>query len=102
MVSSAALTPSSFLQLFKLLHRGYTGVYASGDGDKGVAECPFQFYKTWVNNPMLAQAQVEAITRSTIGVSCCPVPGIPDPSKAITNEMTVRADREEYDEHELR
>jgi hypothetical protein len=29
----------------------------------GVAECPFSFYKTWVENPLLAQAQVEAMTR---------------------------------------
>ena len=77
--------------MFKLLHRGYTGVYSSGDGDKGVATCPFEFYHTWVNEPLKAQAQVEAITRKTIGVSCCPVPGIPDPSgtleKAATHEL---------------
>ena len=48
-------------------------------GDKGVAECPFSFYKTWVNNPLQAQMQVESITRSTIGVPCCPVAGVPEP-----------------------
>jgi amidase len=56
-------------------------VYASGDGDKGVAKCPFSFYETWVNTPEIAQAQVEQITRGHIGVDCCPVAGVPRPSQ---------------------
>ena len=53
--------------------RGYTGVYANGDGDKGIAECPFDFYHQWVTNPQAAQAMSESVTRSTIGVKSCPV-----------------------------
>lgn len=63
--------------MFKLLHRGYTGVLQSGEGAKGVASCPFEFYHTWINDPAAAQKQVEYITRRSIGTPQSPVEGIP-------------------------
>lgn len=60
---------------------GYTGVYANGDGVKGEAECPFEFYNIWVTNPLAAQEMSERVTRPTIGVACCPVAGIPAPEE---------------------
>ncbi len=61
--------------LYKLLHRGYAAqVRDPTMTDLESSQCPYDFYRTWVNEPLKAREQSELITRNTHASPDCPFP----------------------------
>lgn len=64
-VRDARRTWTAENHLFNLTHRGYTALPENA----GLAECPYNWYKTWATNPAKAREIVQMLTRPAPRVS---------------------------------
>ena len=87
-IRDARATDQAQNHLFKLLHRGYTGVYVRATATRASPR-PVLLLQDVVENPAQAQAQVETITRAHTGVACCPVAGVPNPDDLVTQTQEL-------------
>src|SRR5260370_8739699 len=74
--------------LYKLVHRGYTGMINSGESARGLAACPYDFYSNGIADPEGTREMVEPMTRPTAGTDEGPIDGTPNQTPA-TNYLAV-------------
>lgn len=63
--------------LYKLVHRGYSGMIENGESEFGDGSLPFQIYRDWAADPEKVRTQIDSLTRVYPGVESCPIEGIP-------------------------